>query len=70
MMSAHTKVVGHVFMPANFVPFQRLSCVHVHTHVLYCICACSYVCVALNVLCIESFPLKKICLRADFRTLH
>ena len=47
MMSAHTKVVEHVFMLANFVPLQRLSCVHVHTHVLYCICACSSVCVAL-----------------------
>ena len=49
MMSAHTKVVEHVFMPANFVPFQRLSCVHVHSHDLYWICACSSVCFALKV---------------------
>jgi len=36
-------------MPANFDLFQRLSCVHVHTHVLYWICPCRNVCFALNV---------------------
>ena len=36
-------------MLANFDLFQRLSCVHVHTHVLYWICACRDVCFALNV---------------------
>ena len=35
--------------PAVFDPFQSLSCVHVHTHVLYWICACRSVCFALNV---------------------
>jgi hypothetical protein len=37
-----------VHAPANFDPFQRLLCVHEHTHVLYWICACSQVCFALN----------------------
>ena len=36
-------------MPANFDLFQRLSCVHVHTHVLYWICPCRDVCFAPNV---------------------
>jgi hypothetical protein len=36
-------------MPANFDPFQRLSCVHVHTHDLYWICVCSSVYFALKI---------------------
>ena len=35
--------------PTVFDPFQSLSCVHVHTHVLYWICVCRSVCFALNV---------------------
>uniref|UniRef100_A0A804UDS5 Uncharacterized protein n=1 Tax=Zea mays TaxID=4577 RepID=A0A804UDS5_MAIZE len=54
-------------------PLSVLDHAYVHTHVLHCICACAHPCLLqglhlqLCVLCTESFPIKKICLRADFR---